>query len=240
MLNVGFVMEHEKLRRNTNSFWGLETAPFVYTSSCWGVESSREGSPDSNIGSSYQPAPTMDSSALVRCIHAGKKKRVLSPITHTPSPPLLPVRKQPALPYSGVIGAEWRRSRRQAAWKGVLYLVGSQSPHHQGSSTDPLLLSPKRPRSPTPLEYVDDNEPMKEVELDWSEWVANPHLNRLGKWLAEVDLGKPPSDEEKAWEQFRISWSSEEERAKANAYEDEEADEIDGLLRTHEHKPPRQ
>ena len=39
--------------------------------------------------------------------------------------------------------------------------------------------------------------------------------------------------------QFRIGWSSEEERAKANAYEDEEADEIDGLLRTHERKPPR-
>ena len=25
VLNVGFVMEHEKLRWNTNSFWGLET-----------------------------------------------------------------------------------------------------------------------------------------------------------------------------------------------------------------------
>ena len=37
---------------------------------------------------------------------------------------------------------------------------------------------------------------------------------------------------------FRIGWSSEEERAEANAYEDEEADEIDGLLRTHECKPP--
>ena len=100
------------------------------------------------------------------------------------------------------------------------------------------LLSPKRPRSPTPLEYADDNKPMKEVEPDWSKWVANPHLNHLGKWLADVDSGKPPSDEEKAREQFRISWSSEEERAEANAYEDEEADEIDGLLRTHERKPP--
>ena len=89
------------------------------------------------------------------------------------------------------------------------------------------------------MDYVNNDKPMKEVEPDWSEWVANPHLNRLGKWLAEVDLGKPPSDEEQAWERFGISWSSKEERAKANAYEDEEADEIDGLLRTHEHKPPR-
>ena len=51
-LNIGFVTEHEKLRRNTNSFWGPEMAPFVYTSSRWGVDSSREGLPDSNIGSS--------------------------------------------------------------------------------------------------------------------------------------------------------------------------------------------
>ena len=102
------------------------------------------------------------------------------------------------LPYGGVIGTEQRQSRRQAARKGVLHSVGSSSFSQQGSSTDPLLLSPKRPRSPTPLEYVNDDKPMKEVEPDWSKWVANPHLNRLEKWLAEVDLGKPPSDEEKA------------------------------------------
>ena len=88
------------------------------------------------------------------------------------------------------------------------------------------------------MEYADDDEPMKEVELDWSEWVANPYLNCLGKWLAEVDLGKPPSDEEQARGRFGISWSSEEERAEVNAYEEEEADEINGLLRTHERKPP--
>ena len=89
------------------------------------------------------------------------------------------------------------------------------------------------------MEYAND-ELMKEVEPEWSKWVANPYLNYLGKWLAVVDLGEPPSDEEKAREQFRIGWSSEEERAKANAYEDEEANEIDGLLRTHERKPPHQ
>ena len=101
-LNIGFVMEHEKLRWNTNSFWGPEMALFVYTSSRWGVDSSCEGLPDSNIGSSYQPAPTTDSSALVRCVYKGKK-RVLSPVTHSPSPPLLPTRRQPVHPYGGVI-----------------------------------------------------------------------------------------------------------------------------------------
>ena len=199
MLKVGFVMEHEKLHRNTNSFWGPEMALFICTSSRWGVESSCEGSPNSNIGSSYQPAPTTDSSASVRHVHKGKK-RALSSITRPPSPPLLPVHKQPALPYGGVIGTEQQPSRRQAARNGVLHLVGSWSSAHQGSSTDPLPLSPKRPRSPTPLEYVTDDELMKGVEPDWSEWVANPHLNRLGRWLADVDLGKPPSDEKRAWE----------------------------------------
>ena len=222
-LNLGFVSEHEKLRRNTNSFWGPEMAPFVYTSSRWGVESSCEGSPDSNIGSSYQPPPTTDSSASGPRSRFGKKKeRYLSPISRTPSPPLLPTRKGPALPYGGFIGAERRRSRRQAARKGVLCPVESPPISQQGSSTDPLCLSPKRPRSLSPLEYVDDDEPMKEAEPDWSEWVANPYLNRLGKWLADVDLGKPPSDEEQARAQFGIGWSSEEERAEVNAYEDEE------------------
>ena len=239
VLNLGFVTEHEKLCRNTNSFWGLETAPFVYTSSRWGVESSREGTPDSNTGSSYQLPPTTALSASVRRVHKGKKKRALSPISRSSSPPLLPVRKQPALPYGGIIGAERRCSKRQAARKGILYSVGSWSPNQQGLSTDPLLLSPKRPKSPTPLEYVTNDEPMKEVEPDWSEWVANPYLNRLGKWSAEVDLGKPPSDEEEARVRFGIGWSSEEERAEANAREEEEANEIKGLLRTHERKPPR-
>ena len=48
------------------------------------------------------------------------------------------------------------------------------------------------------MEYADDNKPMKEVEPDWSEWVANPHLNYFGRWLAKVDLAKPPSDKEEA------------------------------------------
>ena len=59
-------------------------ALFVYTSSHWGVESSREGSPDSNIRS-YQPASTTDSSVQVAHIHVGKSKRVFLPVTCMPS-----------------------------------------------------------------------------------------------------------------------------------------------------------
>ena len=79
---------------------------------------------------------------------------------------------------------------------------------------------------------------MKEVEPDWTEWVPNPHLNRLGKWLAGANLGKPPSDEETAREWFGLGWSSKEEREKVEAQEDFDESEIEGLLRTHTRRPP--
>ena len=80
---------------------------------------------------------------------------------------------------------------------------------------------------------------MKEVEPDWTEWVPNPHLNHLGKWLAEVDLGKPPSDEETAREQFGLGWSSKEERVEVKAQEDFDESEIEGLISTHTRRRPR-
>ena len=80
---------------------------------------------------------------------------------------------------------------------------------------------------------------MKEGELDWTEWVPNPHLNHLGKWLADMDLGEPPSDKEAARKWFGLSWSSEEEREEVKAQEDFDESKIEGLLRTHTHWPPR-
>ena len=83
------------------------------------------------------------------------------------------------------------------------------------------------------MEYAEDDEPMKEIKPDWKEWVPNPHLNHLGKWLAEMDIGKPPSDEEAARKRFGLGWSSEEEREEVEAQEDFNESEIEGLLRTH-------
>ena len=80
---------------------------------------------------------------------------------------------------------------------------------------------------------------MKEIEPDWKEWVPNPHLNRLGMWLAEMDIGKPPSDEEAAREWFRLGWSSKEEREEVEVQEDFDESEIEGLIRTHTRRPPR-
>ena len=60
LLNVDFVSAHEQLRTNVNAFWGLESAPFRYTTSKWGRESSVEMSSDSD--DSYQTPPVVGSS----------------------------------------------------------------------------------------------------------------------------------------------------------------------------------
>src|ERR1700728_1018436 len=80
-------------------------------------------------------------------------------------------------------------------------------------------------------------------------WRAHPSVNRGRQPIlfvcprrgrgVRLHWSMPRSDEEQAWERFGIGWSSEEERAEANAYEDGEVEEIEGLLRTHERKPPR-
>ena len=136
-----------------------------------------------------------------------------------------------------IIGAG-RRAGKRLARKGILIPIQSSHSSQLGSSRDPLL-SPERVRSLTPLEYANDNEPMKEIEPDWSKWVSNPYLNYLGKWLADVDLGKPPSDEEQARGQFGIGWSSQDKREEVKAQEDFDESEIEGLIRTHARHPPR-
>ena len=40
------------------------------------------------------------------------------------------------------------------------------------------------------------------------------------EWLADVDLGEPPSDEEKAQSQFGTGWAEEAARAEAEAHQD--------------------
>ena len=59
LLNVDFVLAHEQLRTNVNAFWVPEQAPFAYTTSKWGRESSVEMSSDSD--DSYQTPPVVGS-----------------------------------------------------------------------------------------------------------------------------------------------------------------------------------
>ena len=89
------------------------------------------------------------------------------------------------------------------------------------------------------MEYVED-KPMKDREEnpDYLKWVLFSYFESMERKFVEMDLGKPPSDEEQAQARFRIGWSSQVERAKANAFEDEETNKIKGLLRTHVHTHP--
>ena len=111
--------------------------------------------------------------------------------------------------------------------------------------------SSKRVRSPTPLEYVSDHQvqslsrgpqegqPSREDSPDYSKWVPSGHFVKMSEWLANVDLRKPPSDEEEARGRFGIGWIDEAARAEAEAHQDFEDEEIAGLVDTHDSPVPR-
>ena len=61
----------------------------------------------------------------------------------------------------------------------------------------------------------------------------------MSAWLANVDLGKPPSDEESARSRFGIGWAEEAARAEAEARQDLEDEEIENLVDTHDSPIPR-
>ena len=61
----------------------------------------------------------------------------------------------------------------------------------------------------------------------------------MSEWLANVDLGKPPSDEEAARSRFGIGWAEEAARAEAEARQDLEDEEIENLVDTHNSPIPR-
>ena len=108
----------------------------------------------------------------------------------------------------------------------------------------------KRARSPTPLEYASDHQvpsssrvpqeerPSHEESPNYSKWVPSDHFGKMMDWLANVDLGEPPSDEEKAQSQFGIGWAEEAARAEAEAHQDFEDEEIKGLVDTHSSPVP--
>ena len=70
--------------------------------------------------------------------------------------------------------------------------------------------SSKRARSPTPLEYALDHQvpsssrvPLEdrlshEDSPNYSKWVSSDYFGKMSAWLANINLGKPPSDEEEA------------------------------------------
>ena len=77
----------------------------------------------------------------------------------------------------------------------------------------------KRARSPILLEYALDHQvpslsrvcqvvpTSREGSPDFSKWVSSDYFGKMVEWLADVNLGKPPSDEEEAQSQFGIGWA---------------------------------
>ena len=100
-----------------------------------------------------------------------------------------------------------RHGRRQAKGKLVKVSWTNSSRKSVETGSSGLL---KRARSPTLLEYASDHQvpsssrvppedwPSREDSPNYSQWVSSGHFVKMEKWLANVDLGEPPSDEEEA------------------------------------------
>ena len=89
-MNLRLVTQHKKLCHNLNDHLG-GTAPFVYTTSPWGLDSSREGSMASSNGE-YVTAPVQESSQSTAPIpipppgvHALEELAPSPPISQPPS-----------------------------------------------------------------------------------------------------------------------------------------------------------
>ena len=141
-----------------------------------------------------------------------------------------------------------RRGRRQA--KGKLGKASWTNSLKKSVGTGSSGSS-KRARSPTPLEYASDHQvqsssrdlpegrPSREDSPDYSKWVSSDYFGKMLAWLANVNLGEPPSDEEEAQSRFGIGWAEEVARAEAVAHQDFEDEEIEGLVDTHDSPVPR-
>ena len=153
LLNVNFVSAHEQLQTNINPFWGPEQAPFAYTTSKWGRESSVEMS--SNSDNSYQTPPVVGSlqwDQLQEVPPSGEVGETLQSPKSWKS--LSSIRSQPCvLPYRGLMRI-LRQHGHQEKGKLVKASWTNSSKKSMETGTSGLL---KRARSPTPLEYALDH-----------------------------------------------------------------------------------
>ena len=241
-MNLRLVTQHEKLRRNTNDHLRGST-PFVYSTSPWGLDSSREGS----IASSreeYETAPGQESSQSTAPIpipppgvHALEELAPSPPISQPPSP---------RLSYGG--GRVLRTAAKMRALKArqrrsIRGVESASSNKESSGSSGPVGLSPKKPSSKASspgLEYVD--EYTQRVNESCPLRHTDPEV--IDRWMKEqvpyeVTIGKAPldlSDEASGRKRTGLGWSSEEDR-RVQALLEEEDVEIEGLVATHL-KPP--
>ena len=156
-MNRRLVTQHEKLCRNLNDHLG-GTAPFVYTTSPWGLNLSKEGSIALSNGE-YVTAPVQESSQSTAPIpipppgiHALEELAPSPPISQPPSP---------SLSFGG--GKVLRTATKIRALKACqhrsIWSVGSSSSRKESLGLPgPIGPSPKKPSSKASspgLEYAD-------------------------------------------------------------------------------------
>ena len=193
LLNVDFVSAHEQLWTNVNAFWGPESAPFRYTTSKWGRESSVEVSSGSD--DAYQTPPVAGSSQWdhpqeVHPLEETMAKVVGGTCRLVKSwSSLSSIQSQPrVLPSGALMRIRRRCGRRQTKGKLVKasWTDSSRRSVEIGSSD-----SSKRVRSPAPLEYALDHQvpslsrarqedrPGCEDSPDYSKWVLSGHFAKM-------------------------------------------------------------
>ena len=242
-MNLRLVTQHEKLCRNLNDHLG-GTVPFVYTTSPWGLNSSREGSIALSNGE-YMTAPVQESSQstapipiLPPGVHALEELAPSPPISQPPSP---------TLSFGGgkVLRAATKMRALKACQHRSIQGVGSLSSHKESSgSAGPIGPSPKKPSSKVSspgLEYA--NEYTQQVIEACPLRYADPEV--IKHWMEEqvpyeVTIGMAPLDlldESTGQKKMGLRWSEVEEVHQAEALLEEEDVEIEGLIATHI-KPP--
>ena len=153
LLNVDFVLAHKQLRTNINAFWGPKQAPFAYTTSKWGRESSMSSISDN----SYQTPPVVGSSQWHQLrgeptseeagetLQSLKSWRSLSSIWSQPcvlpSGGLMRIRKRRGHQAKGkLMKASWTNSSRKSVETG-----SSGSLKRARSPTTGVCLGPSSP-----------------------------------------------------------------------------------------------
>ena len=148
------------------------------------------------------------------------------------------LQSQPRGPPSGgpTQTLKWRGHWTKGKFIKVSWTCSSRSLEEPGS----IVLSTRRVRSPSPLEYTSDvPKEEREGSPGYSKWVPSDYFGKMLGWLADVDLGKSPSYEEDAQGQFGIGWVDKVLQAEAEAWQDFKDEEIKGLVDTHNSPVPR-
>ena len=147
------------------------------------------------------------------------------------------LQSQPCVPLSGgpTQTLKWHGHQTKGKLIKVSWTHSSKSLEETGSTDS----SKRRVWSLSPLEYALD-VPKEEGEgsPNYYKWVPSDYVGKMLEQLANVDLGKPPSDEEEAQGRFGIGWVEEVSWAEAEAWQDFKDEEVKDLVDTHNSPVP--